>query len=218
MAEKKESGKVVKETKVRAEIGTREKRVIKIVLNGLTPIMFSRYAGDNDTKLEPYQKLYFGGESGRVICLPARAIMSFLSAQNTDSAPKRLLDSRKYKRFAQACGSFVSVSPDLIPFCRDGVPIEFGKIDSKTHDGWLCDSKSGVYIRNDVARLPGGIPNPQSRPVLPTPWTLGFTLTLWPNKEVQETQLMNVMSDGLVAIGLGTWRGQFGKCEIVQWE
>ena len=101
--------------------------VRKVQIRGLTDIMFDRYPGDNDTKLEPWQKLYLAGESGRTICLPSANIMSFLSAQNTDSAPKRLLDSRKYKAFALACGSFVTIGPRMIPFLRDGQPIEFGK-------------------------------------------------------------------------------------------
>jgi hypothetical protein len=218
----KTNGRAAKpETKTRAEAGTREKIVRQVHLRGLTDIMFCRYAGDNDTKLEPWQKLYLGGEGGRTICLPSANVMSFLSAQNTDSAPKRLLDPRKYKRFALACGSFVMIDagkPDLMPFLRDGEPVEFGRIDGKRADGWQCDGKSGVYIRHDVARLEKGIPNPQARPVLPLPWDLKFTLTLWPNKEVQEQQLLNVFTDGLIAIGLGTWRGRFGKAEVVSWE
>src|SRR3954471_23544560 len=89
----------------------------KVNLIGLTEIMFDRYPGDNDTKLEPWQKLYFAQDQ-KTLVLPADNIMSFLSAQNTDSAPKRLLDSRKYKRFTQACGSYVGVAPALIPFIR----------------------------------------------------------------------------------------------------
>lgn len=207
-----------KETKTRAEMGTREKIHRKVSVRGLTDIMFARYAGDNDTKLEPWQKLYLGGETGRTICLPSANLMSFLSAQNTDSAPKRLLDPRKYKRFAQACGSYVMIGPDMIPITREGKPVEFGRLDSKRPDGTLCDSLSGVYIRHDVARLDKGIPNPVARPVLPLPWELSFTLTVWPNKEIQEQQLLNIFTEGLIAIGLGTWRGRFGKAEVVLWE
>lgn len=207
-----------KETKTRSEAGTREKVNRTVHLRGLTDVMFCRYAGDNDTKLEPWQKLYLAGETGRTICLPSANIMSFLSAQNTDSAPKRLLDSRKYKKFAQACGSFVMIGPDMIPFLRDGEPIVFGKLDGKRPDGWHCDGKSGVYVRHDVARLEKGIPNPQARPVLPLPWELRFELSIWPNREIQEQQLMNIFTEGLIAIGLGTWRGRFGKAEVILWE
>jgi hypothetical protein len=208
----------VAEPKTRSEAGTRELIRRTVRLRGLTDIMFDRYPGDNDTKLEPWQKLYLGGAEGRSIMLPSANIMSFLSAQNTDSAPKRLLDPRKYKRFALACGSFVSINPRVIPFTRGGEPVIFGKLDSKTDDGWAMDSLSGVYVRHDVARLEKGIPNPKVRPVLPLPWELEFTLTLFPNKDIQEQQLMNVFKDGLLCLGLGTWRGQFGKAELVLWE
>lgn len=174
--------------------------------------MFDRYPGDNDTKLEPWQKLYLGGESGRQIMLPSANIMSFLSAQNTDSAPKRLLDSRKYKAFALACGSFVSIQPRMIPFLRDSQPIEFGKFVGEE------DAESGVYIDRRVARLEKGIPNPKVRPVLPMPWELRFQLVLFPNKQIQEAQLVNVFTEGLLCLGLGTFRGQFGKAEVVLWE
>lgn len=206
------------EPKTRSEAGTREliKRTVR--LRGLTDVMFDRYPGDNDTKLEPWQKLYLGGAEGRSIMLPSANLMSFLSAQNTDSAPKRLLDARKYKRFALACGSYVSITPMMIHFVRDGRPIVFGRLDSKTPNGLLCDSQSGVYIRHDVARLEKGIPNPKVRPVLPLPWELEFTLTLFPNKELQEQQLLNVFTEGLLCLGIGTWRGQFGKAEIALWE
>jgi hypothetical protein len=174
--------------------------------------MFDRYPGDNDTKLEPWQKLYLGGEGGRLIMLPSANLMSFLSAQNTDSAPKRLLDSRKYKSFALACGSFISINPRMIPFLRDGEPIQFGKLVGDE------DVESGVYIDRRVARLEKGIPNPKVRPVLPMPWELHFQLTLFPNKQIQETQLINVVTEGLLSLGLGTFRGQFGKADVILWE
>jgi hypothetical protein len=202
----------VKEPKTRSEAGTRDRLERRVRIRGLTPIMFDRYPGDNDTKLEPWQKLYLGGEGGRTICLPSANIMSFLSAQNTDSAPKRLLDSRKYKQFALACGSFVCITPHMIPFLRDGKPIVFGKLVGDE------DAESGVYIDRRVARLEKGIPNPKVRPVLPTPWELEFNVTLLPNKQLQEQQLQNVFQDGLLCLGLGTFRGQFGKAEVVFWE
>lgn len=199
------------ETKTRSELGTREKIIRQVKLRGIMDVMFDRYPGDNDTKLEPWQKLYLGGEEGRTICLPSANLMSFLSAQNTDSAPKRLLDSRKYKTFALACGSYVTIGPHMIPFLRDGAPITFGKLVDER------DPESGVYIDRRVARLEKGIPNPKVRPVLPLPWELSFTLTMYPNRLIQEQQLVNVFTEGMIALGIGTFRGQYGKAEVVGW-
>jgi hypothetical protein len=195
----------------RAEQGTRERLCRKVKLKGITPIMFDRYAGDNDTKLEPHQKLYYLPGT-KQLCLPAANIISFLSAQNTDSAPKRLLDSRKYKAFALACSSYVSIAPINIPFTKEGEPIIFGKFDGEE------DKLSGVYIHRAVARLEKGIPNPKVRPTLPVPWELEFDLTMFPNKQIQEQALLNVFSEGGIALGLGTFRGQYGKFEIAFWE
>lgn len=182
-----------------------------VVLEGLHDIMFDRYAGDNDTKLEPWQKLYFGAD-GATLVLPALNVVSFLSAHNTNSAPKRLLDKRKYKDAANSMLSFTIVNPSMIPFLRNGAPIKFGKFDGDE------DELSGVYIHRSVARLDKGIPNPKVRPVLPLPWSLQFALTILPNSEVQEQQILNLFDAGGVAIGLGTFRGVFGKFRVQTWD
>lgn len=209
---KKETTKPEVETKTRAEAGTRTVIRRQVHLRGLTDIMFDRYPGDNDTRLDPWQKMYLAGDTGRTISLPSGNIMSFLSAQNTDSAPKRVLDPKKYKVFTQACGSFVTIGPRMLSFLRNDAPILFGELIED------LDRLSGVYIDRRVARLPKGIPNPKVRPVLPLPWELKFELTLLPNRQIQEQQLLNVMQEGLLVVGLGTFRGQFGKAEIISWK
>lgn len=184
----------------------------KVVLQGMTDIIFDRYPGSNDTKLEPWQKLYIHPEDQETICLPFLNIMSFLSAQNTLSAPKRLLDPRKFKAFCYAALSFVTIQPQFIPFTRNGEPIKFGKLSNGV------DPSSGVYIHYSVARLEKGIPNPKERPALPLPWELSFELTLMENSELQEQQLLNIIEKGGLALGLGTFRGIFGKFKVLAWE
>lgn len=183
----------------------------KVTLEGMNGIMFDRYAGDNSTKLEPQQKLYLHPET-KTIGLPSINIMSFLSAHNTNSAPKRLRDKRKYKDICNACLSFVSIEQDFIPFVRDGKPIVFGNIEKDR------DELSGCYVRRDVARLDKGIPNPKERIVLPAPWQLEFTLNIFPNKEIKEQEIINLFTEGGIAIGLGTFRGVYGKFKVVSWE
>lgn len=185
----------------------------KVRLCGTTDIMFDRYAGDNDTKLEPYQKLYLAPGDSRVIGLPAINIMSLLSAHNTNSAPKRLRDKRKYKDIANACLSFVAVGPSFIPFLRNGEPITFGRFETNE-----VDKSSGCYIHRSVARLDKGIPNPKVRPVLPAPWALEFDLTIYPNREIQEQEIVNLFEEAGRAIGLGTFRGVFGKYFVEAWD
>ena len=183
----------------------------KVTLCGTKDIMFDRYAGDNNTKLAPNQKLYLLPGSS-VIGLPAINIMSFLSAHNTNSAPKRLRDIRQYKKIANACLSFVELGETFIPFTREGKPIEFGAFVDD------YDELSGVYVHHAVARLDKGIPNPKERPVLPAPWELNFDLTLYPNKEIKEVEILNLFEEGGRALGLGTFRGVFGKFEVTKWD
>lgn len=184
----------------------------RVTLCGITDLMFDRYAGDNSTKLEPHQKLYFQPGDTRVIGLPALNIMSFLSAHNTNSAPKRLRDKRKYKDIANACLSFVQIKQPFIPLMRDGQPIRFGKFVEDV------DPESGIYVHRSVARLDKGIPNPKERPTVPCPWELSFDLMLFPNKEIKEVEIANLFEEGGRALGLGTFRGVFGKFYVKEWE
>lgn len=186
----------------------------KVRICGLGDIMFDRYAGDNNTKLEPGQKFYLSPIDSKTIGLPAVNIMSLLSAHNTNSAPKRLRDKRKYKDVCNACLSYVQIGPSFIPFIRDEKPILFGGFDSRTEK----DESSGAYIHRSVARLDKGIPNPKIRPVLPTPWEIEFDFQLFPNKEIKEQEIINLLEEAGSAIGLGTFRGVFGKYYIKSWE
>jgi len=200
-----------RESDSRIESITRE-----VTLSGITDIMFDRYPGDNDTKLQWNQKVYLHPETS-ILVLPATNIVSLLSSHNTNSAPKRLRDVRKYKAIANACLSFVMISaPDggnHIPFLNgDGETITMAQTDGDR------DPTSGIYLHRAVARLDKGIPNPKERPVLPCPWSLAFRLRLLANSEIKEQELRNLIVEAGIAIGLGTFRGVFGKFEVTRWE
>ena len=181
-----------------------------VVVRGITSIAFDKYAGDNKTQLEPQQKMYFLPDM-KTICLPCENIQSFLSSQNTMSAAQRL-GIKGWRKVAQACLSFVSISPENIPFTRNGKPITFGKFVNDK------DAESGAIVKRHTARVKGGIPNPKERPFLPTPWELEFTISIYPNKEIKEEMVKQLFREGGIAIGFGTFRGVFGKFEIVKWE
>ncbi|CAB3730038.1 hypothetical protein LMG22037_05499 [Paraburkholderia phenoliruptrix] len=187
-----------------------------VVLKGIRDIMFDRYAGDNKTKLEWHQKIYQMPGTD-ILALPSTNIVSFLTAHNTNSAPKRLRDKRAYKDIANACLSFTTISghasnPNYITFVRDAAPIRVGKFGDER------DELSGIYLHRAVARLDKGIPNPKERPVLPLPWSIEFTLDIYPNKEIKEQEIRNLVEEGGLAIGLGTFRGVFGKFVIDSWK
>ena len=187
----------------------------RVVLSGLTEIMFDRYAGDNKTKLSWNQKIYLQPGTN-VLAIPTTNIASFLSAHNTNSAPKRLRDKRQYKDIANSCLSFTMIRgstdcPGYIPFLREGKVVLVGDF------GEDHDPLSGLYLHRSVARLDKGIPNPKERPVLPLPWEIDFTLQIFPNKEIKEQEIKNLFEEGGLAIGLGTFRGVFGKFAVTTW-
>lgn len=195
---------------------TRLNEIVRTVtIRGITPIMFDRYPGDNNTRLEWHQKVYLKPGTS-ALCLPTLNLVSFLTSHNTNSAPKRLRDKRLYKSICNAILSFVSFEAtdgDLenVPFLRNGSPIEVGKF------GDRLDETSGIYLHRSVARLDKGIPNPKERPVLPTPWGMEFRIRVYPNREIKEQEIQNLLEEGGRAIGIGTFRGVFGKFEIIDW-
>lgn len=196
---------------------TRTKTIkITVGLEGTQEIMFDRYAGDNKTQLSWDQKIYLPPRSN-VLTLPAINIVSLLTAINTNSAPKRLRDKREYKSIANSILSFTSISgpdkhPQYIPFTRDGREITVGAFEIDH------DPESGLYLHRSVARLEKGIPNPKERPVLPLPWALEFSLEIYPNREIKEQEIKNLIEEAGIAIGLGTFRGVYGKYRVSKWD
>lgn len=177
----------------------------EVVLEGVRPIMFDRYPGDNDIELRVEEKMYFA-EDGKTLVLPAANLYSFLGAVNTRSAAK-MFTKKAYKNLAAALCGFVQIDPFDIPFTRSGKPIVFWKM-----------GKDGFSTYTGAPRLKDGIPNPKVRPLLSCPWALAFSLTIFPNDFFDEKRLRDLFEKGGQAIGLGTYRGVFGKFQVTTWK
>ena len=118
------------------------------------------------------------------------------------------MDSKVYKSVCLAIASYVTVEPfEGATFMANGEPIVF--------DGFDEDQ---FYIDRRVARLAKGIPNPKVRPVLNTPWELDFTLSVFENTDFTIKLLQDLIAKSGYAIGLGTYRGQYGKYTLVSWD
>ena len=183
----------------------KETRVIEreVVLSGLTPILFDRYSGNNKEQLSTMEKIY--SNEGRMV-LPSINVLSFLSAQNTESAPQRVI-GRGYKEVCKAAQSFVTIAPLDIPFYRDGKP--------------LLVEQAGLVVHHAVAKIMKGklaVPNPKERPLLNLPWQLKFNISLLETPELNEVLLKKLFEKGGIAIGLGTFRGVFGKFKVESWK
>jgi hypothetical protein len=184
------------------ENGLRNKR-IRTTWSGVTPILFDRYAGDNKTQLSFMEKVY--QENGFLV-LPSLNVMSFLSAQNTESATQRVV-GRGFKEVCKAALSYVTIEEYNIPFSRQGKPIPA--------------NEDNLERNISVARIMKGklaVPNPKERPMLKTPWELTFTINLLETPSLREELLKKICEQGGHAVGLGTFRGVFGKFAVTKWE
>jgi len=43
-------------------------------------------------------------------------------------------------------------------------------------------------------------------------------LSIFPNREIQEQEILNLFDEGGRALGLGTFRGLYGKFIVENWE
>ena len=174
----------------------------EVILSGLTPILFDRYAGNNKEQLDVMDKIYL--KEGKLV-LPSTNILSFLSAQNTESAPQRVV-GRGHKEVCKACLSYVTIEPLDIPFIRNGKEITMENANLKVHHA--------------IAKIMKGklaVPNPKERPMLECPWELKFNLSLLETPVLNEVLLKKLFELGGLAIGLGTFRGVFGKFKVALW-
>jgi hypothetical protein len=64
-----------------------------------------------------------------------------------------------------------------------------------------------------VARLPKGIPNPKTRPMIPNGWSVSFKFELQPNELLNEATLRKMITQGGI-LGLGTFRPIFGRYTV----
>lgn len=183
-------------------MATQDKMIIHVQLEGLRPLMFDRYAGDNSTQLPVAEKMYLTPAMGLVV--PALNILSLLAAENTKSVCRQFF-GKNGKTIALGISSFTSISPFEIPICDDDGPIRFTGFGGQ------------INTHKAVARVKGGIPNPKERPVLSLPWHLDFDVEYITNKYCTLENLRQAYDTGGV-LGLGTFRPVFGRYQLSKWE
>lgn len=168
---------------------------INVELKGQRPLMFDRYAGDNNTSLPVMEKLYL---SEGFLIMPAINIYSLLCAENTKSVCRQFF-GRSGKTIGLGIGGFTSITPFDIPILNEQGPI---RLNGSSHPQ--------ISIHKAVARLPKGIPNPKERPVLALPWLIRFQMEYIENQYCTLENLRQAFDQGGI-LGLGTFRPFFGR-------
>jgi hypothetical protein len=177
-------------------------KTIRVHLKGLRPMMFDRYAGDNSTQLPTAERMYLTEK--HQLMLPALNVQSLLAAENTKSVCRQFF-GKSGKTIALGISSYCLITPFEIPILDDNGPIIFV--------GW----NEQISAHKSVARLKGGIPNPNERPLLSLPWHLEFSIEYQENKYCTLENLRQAITMG-GTLGLGTFRPYFGRYEISGWE
>lgn len=177
-------------------------QVIEVRLQGVRPLMFDRYPGDNSTTLPSAEKMYLTKDLQLII--PAINLFSLLCAENTKSVCRQFF-GKKGKDIGLAIAGYTNINPFEIPLLgKDDKPIFFNGFDEQ------------IYIHKAVARLNKGIPNPKERPTLAIPWAIEFLLEYQENKSCTLENLRQAITMG-GTLGLGTFRPFFGRYELVKW-
>jgi hypothetical protein len=171
-------------------------------LIGVRPLMFDRYAGDNNTQLPVHEKMYLDAQ--RRLTLPAVNLFSMLCAENTKSVCRQFF-GKNGKTIGLGMASYVTINPFEIPIFDDAGPIVFKGFNEQ------------VYEHRTVARLAKGVPNPKQRPVVATPWSLQFTMEYIENKYCSLENLRQALTMGGM-LGVGTFRPFFGRYEVEQFK
>jgi hypothetical protein len=177
-------------------------QLVQVRLEGLRPLMFDRYAGDNNTQLPPADLMYLDSQAHLMI--PSLNLFSLLAAENTKSVCRQFF-GKQGRTIALGISSFTTIEPFDIPLCDDVGPIQF------------TDWNDQIKIHNAVARLAKGIPHNKIRPVISLPWHIEFHVEYVENRHCSFENLRQAFDWG-GTLGLGTFRPFFGRYELSKWE
>ena len=175
---------------------------IRVRLEGIRPLMFDRYAGDNSTQLPVAEKMYLNQDMA--LTIPSLNVLSLLAAENTKSVCRQFF-GKNGKTIALGISSYTTIKQFEIPILDDNGPIVYSTWGEQ------------LSVHKAVARVKGGIPNPKERPVLALPWHLDFDIEYNENKFCTLENLRQAVDMG-GTLGLGTFRPVFGRYQVVKWD
>jgi len=180
-------------------------QVVKVKLLGMGGILFDRFIDMSSDKRPQEQKMYLNDNNE--VTLPSENIFSFLFGENPGGCAQRF-EGKQWKQYKLTGMSHVTISPEFIPFTRSGSPIKFSKFVNE------YDKAAKIRILHHKANVVKGklvIPSPKIRPVLETPWSIEFDVTVFTNPLITVEKIQNWFIRGGVEVALGTYRPRFGR-------
>ena len=190
---------------------------VKATLRFETDILFDRFSGDINRTSELEDKLYLD-DKNRVI-FPKDNIKSFLcyGGGRGDLAVK-ILATENWKVLADLVAGQVHVM-SVSPFMRNGEPVVYEGIDKNGVYMHTCKAGGG-NARDGGKKIPPTILN---RPALHSNEEYGYvelnlTILIMESEKVKEEYIRFLFERGGWAIGLGSFRTEYGKFSVKEWE
>lgn len=175
-------------------------KTANVTFKGIKPLLFDRYGGSNESKLEPIDKVYW---RDGIAVMPQINIYSALSAENTKSVAKMFF-GKKAKPIGMAINNCLIIDQAYIPITQNGKQVKYEEFEKK------------FEILHHVARINKAgtaIPNPKERPCLDTPWEINFGVQFIPSGDLT-WDVMQQCFDYAGVIGLGTYRPLYGGYQV----
>jgi len=177
----------------------------QFTLTGLVGILFDRFIDMSEQKVDASEKLYLA-EKNQVV-FPSENIYGFLCTEKPAGCA-RWFEGRKGPKFGKAVMSYTGISPEMIPFRRNGKEIFFSGFKNE------YDAKAKIRVLHHKATVMKNsrpVPMPTARPMLEVPWQLEFTISLVKNNILSMNKIIKWFEQGGIEIGLGAYRPRFGR-------
>ena len=173
---------------------------ITVTIKGASDIMFDRFFGQEADTRPPEQKLYTIEDN--LVVMPSENIYAFLLGEKPGGCAA--MEGKARKDYMRLGAANIIITPDAIPFTRNGESLHFKKFDDEI---FAVSQFAPRVIKGNLSIKQ----NVRLRPVLKTPWELTFNVRLVDNPKISPDKLYNWFTNGGLVVGLGTYRPRFGR-------
>ncbi len=189
-----------------------KKQVFHVTLDGISDILFDPFKDHSKEVRPPDQKLPLTGDNQLVF--PAENVRAFLVNQKKGGVI-RFVEKRQAMDFLSYAETCIRLDPPLVPFMRNGKPVQFEKFNADDPD-WP------LYVFTSAPSTKGA--NGQTvkqeaihRPALRLPWSLSLEVTLFENPKINAAKLHSWFEIGGMLVAIGAYRPRFGRF-TVEWK
>jgi len=168
----------------------------RLKLNGVTPIMFDAFRGQEET---PVEKKFYLARDGETLIFPNSNILGFLNSQKVHSCLRIFWSNKEWQIRSNEIKGCVAITPSEVVFKDGNKPIKF----KDWNDKISIDTR--MAFPSKTARVMA------IRPVLSLPWSLEFDVSINPTEFITEERIIDWFMRGGFQVGFGANRPLFGR-------